>query len=90
VVTAHTGANVKTRIRILDPEGGDEVARCSGPAPDGSCPRVDIGAVIPCAGRVVDALPEFGDRPYTVSMQMTLCPVTVAASLASLYAYEPF
>jgi hypothetical protein len=70
-------------LLILDEASGDEVQRCSGPAGDGSCPRVNIGDILPCAGhalRPADA--GAGQRRYSVSAQATLCPVTIAAALA--------
>lgn len=70
-------------IRILDPSTGEEVQRCTGPLPDGSCPRVDQGDILPCAEHAL--APELcapGAQPYEVSGQATLCPVTVAAALA--------
>ncbi len=69
-------------ILILDPASHRRVSGCIGPSPDGSCPRVRIGAVIPCAGGelVPSWLP--GASPYSVSKQMTLCPLTLAEALA--------
>ena len=74
-----TSANV---LRVLDESTGNEIRRCSGPAFDGSCPRVAVGGVLPCAGHVL-VLATGGDAiPYQVSRQATLCPVTLAAALA--------
>lgn len=67
---------------LLDPATRREVGRCAGPAPDGSCPAVSIGEVIPCAGRAVVPAHATGTPPYTASRQMTLCPCTLAAALA--------
>ena len=70
-------------LRILDVESGDEVQRCTGPAADGSCPRVAMGDVLPCAGYAL--APEAsarGSQPYAVAGTATLCPVTLAAALA--------
>jgi hypothetical protein len=54
-----------------------------GPAADGSCPRVAIGDVLPCAGHaLMPAGSGAGAQPYAVSGQATLCPVTLAAALA--------
>ena len=69
-------------LRLLDESTGDEIRRCAGPAPDGSCPRVAIGDVLPCAGHVIVLATGEGTIPYQVSRQATLCPVTIAASLA--------
>jgi hypothetical protein len=70
-----------TTLLIFDEATGAEVQRCTGPASDGSCPRVAIGHLLPCAGHVL--VPEDGaERPYAVSAQATLCPVTLAAALA--------
>ena len=70
-----------TTLRILDEFTGSEVQRCSGPAPDGSCPRVAIGDLLPCAGRALEPEGSAG-QAYAVPAQATLCPVTVAAALA--------
>ncbi|MBV8194360.1 MAG: hypothetical protein JOY80_02410 [Candidatus Dormibacteraeota bacterium] len=70
-----------TTLRILDEVTGSEVQRCTGPASDGSCPRVAIGDLLPCAGHAL--MPERSTgQPYAVSGQATLCPVTLAAALA--------
>jgi hypothetical protein len=70
-------------LLFLDEASGDEVQRCHGPASNGSCPRVSIGDILPCAGyalRPADA--GAAQRFYSVSAQATLCPVTIAAALA--------
>jgi hypothetical protein len=70
-------------LLILDEASGEEVQRCSGPAPDGSSPRVSIGDILPCAGYALrPADTGAGQRRYSVSGQATLCPVTIAAALA--------
>ena len=72
-----------TTLRILDEASGGEVQRCIGQLPDGSCPRVAIGEILPCAGYAL--LPQHvaaGAQPYAVPGGATLCPVTVAAALA--------
>jgi len=70
-------------LRMLDEATGDEVQRCIGPQPDGSCPRVNVGDVLPCAGyALVPELAARGAQPYAVPGQATLCPVTLAAALA--------
>ena len=71
-----------TTLLILDRDSGREVQRCAGPAPDGSCPRVAIGDVLPCGGHLLVPSDTSGGRAYRVSGQATLCPVTVAAALA--------
>jgi hypothetical protein len=74
--------NAQTLL-ILDEATGREVERCTGPAADGSCPRVSVGDILPCAGHalVAERTGAVG-RPYGVSGQATLCPVTLAAALA--------
>ena len=70
-------------LRILDVDSGEEVQRCAGPAADGSCPRIAIGDLLPCAGHAL--APETtapGSQPYPVAGTATLCPVTLAAALA--------
>lgn len=69
-------------ILILEGASHRPVGACAGPDPDGSCPRVRIGAVIPCAGGelVPSWLP--GASSYSVSKQMTICPLTLAEALA--------
>lgn len=67
---------------LLDPTTHAEVGRCGGPAPDGSCPAVNIGEVIACAGCAVVPAQATGTPVYTVARQMTLCPRTLAAALA--------
>lgn len=70
-------------LLILDEATGREVQRCAGPDPDGSCPRVPIADILPCAGHPLRlATTAAGGRQYDVSAGATLCPVTVAASLA--------
>ena len=73
----------ETVLSIVDEATGREIERCAGPAADGSCPRVTIGDMLPCAGHVLVPLAP-ADRafPYAVSGHATLCPVTVAAALA--------
>lgn len=71
-----------TTLRILDEETGGEVQRCTGPLPDGSCPRVAIGDILPCAGHALIPAAAAGGQPYAVSGQATLCPVTLAAAIA--------
>ncbi|MBV9101842.1 MAG: hypothetical protein JOZ46_10500 [Candidatus Dormibacteraeota bacterium] len=70
-----------TPLITLDEAGGSELQRCAGPATDGSCPRVAIGHLLPCAGHVlIAAAPDA--LPYTVPGRATLCPVTLASALA--------
>jgi hypothetical protein len=67
-------------IRIL--EDGVDLARCTGPAPDGSCPRVAVGDLIPCAKHAIVEGHVKHPHPYAVSGQATICPVTLAAMIA--------
>ncbi len=70
-------------LLILDEATGEEVQRCTGPASDGSCPRVTIGDILPCSGHLLMPVnASRGRQPYAVSGQATLCPVTVAFALA--------
>jgi hypothetical protein len=69
-------------IRISDVITGYEVGRCTGPSADGRCPRVALGDILPCSGYVLVPANAHDTQPYTVSSQMTLCPVTVALALA--------
>lgn len=70
-------------LRILDAESGEEVQRCTGPAADGSCPRVALGDILPCAGHALaPATSPPSSQPYAVAGTATLCPVTLAAALA--------
>jgi len=73
---------MNTVVLRTDPATHRVVQRCPGPSPDGACPFVGIGDVVPCAGDtlVLTRAPEA--PPYTVPSQMTLCPCTVAAALA--------
>jgi hypothetical protein len=77
-----TSRGAGCRLGILDAASGAQVEQCTGPAPDGSCPRVVIGEVIPCAGHLLIRADAAGGLSYEVSAQMTLCPLTLAASLA--------
>ena len=70
------------QILILDEVSGVEVQRCTGPAADGSCPRVAIGDIIPCSGHALVPAGAHTTHPYAVSGQATLCPLTVAQALA--------
>lgn len=69
-------------IVILDEEDGSVIGRCTGPAPDGSCPRVAVGELVPCAGAELVAGGVTGGHPYDVPSSMTVCPVTLANMLA--------
>ena len=70
-------------VRIFSPQTGRETT-CSGPASDGACPRVARGHVLPCAGAILAAPDQLGGRPYQVGATMTICPLTLAASLGVL------
>ena len=73
----------QTLLRIVDAATGEDIGRCTGPAADGSCPRVAVGNILPCSGCVLVPLHAAEAAiPYAVSGQATLCPVTVAAALA--------
>jgi len=67
---------------MRDPTTGAEVARCAGPRPDGACPRVAVGAVLPCAGCLLVPAGAELSAAYPVAGQMTLCPVTLALAMA--------
>ena len=67
---------------MRDPATGAEVARCIGPRPDGACPRVGIGDVLPCAGCLLAPAGADLAAAYPVAAQMTLCPVTLALAMA--------
>lgn len=67
---------------MRDPATGAEVSRCVGPRPDGSCPRVAVGAVLPCAGCLLVPAGAAFSAAYPVAQQMTLCPVTLALAMA--------
>ena len=71
-----------TKLLILDESSHEVTQRCTGPAPDGSCPRVAIGDILPCAGHLLVPEDAAGGTPYAVAGQATLCPVTLAAALA--------
>lgn len=68
---------------MIDKATGRELERCSGPAADGSCPRVTRGEILPCAGHALELIgPDGPTVPYDVSEQATICPVTLAAATA--------
>lgn len=70
-------------LRILDQATGVQVQQCTGPLPDGSCPRVALGDIVPCAGHaVVPALAAPGTQAHAVPGLATGCPVTLAAMIA--------
>ena len=69
-------------IAILDEEDGSVIGRCTGPAADGSCPRVAVGELVPCAGAELLTAGGIDGKPYDVASSMTLCPVTLASMLA--------
>jgi hypothetical protein len=71
-----------TEFDILGLEPGDQNDHCRGPDSDGSCPRVGVGEVVPCAGCILQPASAGERRPYLVSRQATLCPVTLAQALA--------
>ena len=54
---------------------------CTGPDANGACPRVRIGETVACSGRAL-RLHGVAGAGYAVGSAMTLCPVTLAASLA--------
>lgn len=62
----------------------EEVRRCSGPLPDGSCRRLTQGEMLPCAGLALAAERSALGAPqsYAVSGRATQCPVSLAAALA--------
>ena len=66
---------------ILSAQNRTVIGRCVGPAEDGSCPRVKIGDVIPCAGCVLRSAHSRIPTEYLVSTHATLCPVTLGAAL---------
>lgn len=72
-----------------DPATHRVLERCPGPSPDGACPFVGIGDVIPCAGDTLVLARTPGSAPYPVSRQMTMCPCTLAAALAVPSDWEP-
>ena len=73
---------MEREILILAPGTHGVVGSCVGPSPDGACPRVAIGEMVPCAGYELAPAGVRNGRPYEVSPRMTLCPLTVAEALA--------
>lgn len=71
------------RIGFMDGTDHCEVAHCYGPATDGSCPRCELGDVVPCAGYDLHRTASEGTDTYTVGPQMTICPVTLAGAVNS-------
>lgn len=69
-------------IVILDEKDGSVIGRCTGPAADGSCPRVAVGELVPCAGTELVSPGAGAMHPYDVPASMTVCPVTLANMLA--------
>jgi len=70
-------------LRILDEATGAQVQQCAGPLSDGSCPLVEVGDIVPCAGYgLIPAATAIGAQPHAVPGQATRCPVTLAAALA--------
>lgn len=72
----------KLDLVMRDPDTGDEVDRCAGPKADGSCPRVAVGEVLPCAGCILEPRGADLDEGYPVTAHMTMCPVTLALAMA--------
>ena len=73
---------MERELLILNPGTHGVIGSCVGPAADGACPRVAIGQMVPCAGYELAPAGVRHVRPYEVSPQMTLCPLTVAQALA--------
>ena len=69
-------------LLVLDESSSEVTQRCNGPSPDGSCPRVAIGELLPCAGHLLVPEGARAATPYAVAGRATLCPVTLAAALA--------
>lgn len=85
VWSARASESCSTEIRrsaVVGEAASGEEAIYLGPSPDGACPFVGIGDVVPCAGDTLVLARPPGAPPYTVPSQMTLCPCTVAAALA--------
>jgi len=67
---------------VIRDSWGRTMAHCTGPAPDGRCPRVEIGETVPCAGCTI--APD-GAAPavrYTVGADEVSCPVIIGMALA--------
>lgn len=75
-------AGRKLHIVAYDAHTGEVVWHCAGPDARGACRRtgVHIGDEVPCIGRLLTIVGSDGE-PYEVPVQMTLCPVTLAAAL---------
>ncbi len=73
---------VERHIVIRD-SWGAAMAHCSGPTPDGRCPRAAFGAVVPSAGRSVAVDTAGRTVAYAGPEQEVSCPVTVALAMAT-------
>lgn len=71
-----------TRIAACSALSGRFDVFCRGPGPDGACCRAAIGEPAACAGLFVRPARGPGDPVYPVPSTLTLCPVTLARSLA--------
>lgn len=69
-------------VLILDPATGETLGRCTGPAPDGTCPQARTAHVVACAGCAIVPARGRPATPYPVPGLMTVCPVAWALDLA--------
>jgi hypothetical protein len=67
-------------IVAVDPRTAEVAWRCPGPDARGACPRVAIGALIPCVGRAL-TVASADEEAYVVPPGMTLCPLTLAQAM---------
>ena len=75
-------------IEIIDPATGEVVDHCSGPLPDGRCPRALDGTRVPCAGHRL--APQSGTglegwRLHIVDHDLEECPIAVLTGSAQAY-----
>ena len=68
-------------IVIREPVSGEILAHCNGPARDGACAAVDVGAEVACAGQALLAS-GVEATPFPVPVGTTVCPVSLALALA--------
>ena len=71
-----------TRVTIQD-EDGRTLARCAGPAPDGSCPSAAAGQPVRCAGHRVLPDVETGRSMGRAGWQMRVEPAATRCPLAA-------
>jgi len=80
-------ATATCEIAIIDPVSGEVVDHCSGPLPDGRCPRAQDGERVPCAAHGLAPKSGTGLEGWTfqiVDRDLEECPISVLTGTTGL------